>query len=382
MRQRIRHAWQWFGDLKHNGIKMRQYHDWHRKMFYISFAATAIVCGAFAYFYDEIAYKLLFVAQFPSPSRTTWWHMPFYWLGISNPKVIVGAIGLTLCLPWLYMFFRNSWHIPFKFRCPHCDKVVTSATPWKCAHCNTEHTTDDAFEITGATKSFLGRCKNRECKKRPWGMCCPHCSELILLEARPRLPPAHRRDAGPATPLPGETVPLLQNDSVLELFFWVGVTMILGATFYLLALKPDPPKSGYLWLGGGVAVLLLVVYGKSVIREKQGPPAPKPVVNKEHVGPYARKAFDWRFSFVQGTYVAAWTGWFGILVGLALGVYRVVYSQDVTFQRHVESVGDILGLWALMGIVCAPVAVVSQWFYTKHPLRFLCPHCRGYMPSR
>jgi hypothetical protein len=86
------------------------------------------------------------------------------------PLLIVDAIVLG-AIYYLY----NSWsNQPIKIRCEHCDKIISSRTPWVCGVCGTKNTDT-------ANYPFVSKCKNENCGCEPKSYRCHHCNEFIFL---------------------------------------------------------------------------------------------------------------------------------------------------------------------------------------------------------
>jgi len=92
--------------------------------------------------------------------------LPSAWV----PLLIVDTIGLGTAY-YFYIILENR---PIRLRCPNCDMVILSNTPWVCSVCKEANKNTNDFP-------FVHRCENEECKTVVKAYLCHHCKEVIYL---------------------------------------------------------------------------------------------------------------------------------------------------------------------------------------------------------
>ena len=177
MVRKLQAAKRWFVGLQHDGVKLRKYYLWHH---YLLTAAMVI------------AAPFLFITLWEGfiGVKSDFWRL-FVAIGEHNESTWASYIVLPLCIAAACITARELL-FPFRFFCPHCDEAMPSNSPWECPYCHQKH--DQAGKRWhDLPDSFLGKCQNPHCKRRPVQVACIHCQQPIALTTQPKLATQHHR---------------------------------------------------------------------------------------------------------------------------------------------------------------------------------------------
>jgi len=110
----------------------------------------------------------------------------------------IDAVGLGIAY-YFYILWENE---PIRLRCPECEKIISSNTPWMCAECEKPNRNANDYP-------FVFECQH--CGAKPKAYKCHHrekevdCDEMIFLsEDRDETNYAYRLDSPSEAPEPDE----------------------------------------------------------------------------------------------------------------------------------------------------------------------------------
>jgi hypothetical protein len=123
----------------------------------------------------------------------------YYWWWIAD-IILMGLL--------YYFFFFILEHRPIKLRCPHCEKIIRSNTPWVCGFCQKKNANTDTFP-------FIEKCEH--CSAEPKAYKCHHilCGKIIYL-TDDELEPNYAHCLNSPAEISGRTVKLKTNQDDVQ----------------------------------------------------------------------------------------------------------------------------------------------------------------------